>query len=121
MKTKTIQPHLYDPTPTELIANKPVEEIFENSSRLISLISDTTRLKIMWLLCHTEVCVAEIANTIEMTSPAVSHHLRILKDAGVIQSRKVGKEVRYKIADGNEANLIHAIIDNAFDIIHQNI
>ena len=80
------------------------------------LISDSTRLEILWLLCHTEECVMNIAAAVEMSSPAVSHHLRILKDAGLITSRKVGKEAYYTLAATEEADLVHKIVDAVFDI-----
>ena len=83
------------------------------------MISDSTRLKILWLLCHSEECVTNIAAAIEMTAPAVSHHLRLLKNAGLIVSRKDGKETYYTLAKTEEAVLVHDIIDRTFHIIHK--
>lgn len=81
-----------------------------------SLIGDSTRLKILWLLCHSEECVINIAAAIDMSSPAVSHHLKVLKQAGVITSKRVGKEAYYTLADTEEAEIIHNAIDKILDI-----
>ncbi len=91
-------------------------EIFINIADMLSLISDSTRLKILWLLCHCEDCVINIAAAMEMSSPAVSHHLRILKQGGIIASRKEGKTVYYRLADTKAAKTIHHIIDDSFNL-----
>ena len=57
-----------------------------------------------------------IAAAIEMSSPAVSHHLRVLKGAKLVSSRKVGKEVYYTIADNREAELLHGAVDRMLEI-----
>ena len=72
--------------------------------------------KIMWLLCHAEECVTDIAEAVNMSSPAVSHHLRTLKQSGLIVSRRVGKEVLYTLAKTKEAGLVHSMIDDLFEI-----
>ena len=71
------------------------EEMFGKVSQVFSLLSDSTRLKIFWLLCHSKECVINIAQIMNMTMPAVSHHLRVLKDSGLIESYRDGKEVFY--------------------------
>ena len=79
-------------------------------------VGDPTRLRIFLLLCHYEECVSNIAALINMSSPAVSHHLRFLKQANIISSRRIGKEVHYKIADNDLSKLVHKMIDAAFDM-----
>ena len=51
-----------------------------------------------------------------MSSPAVSHHLRVLKNAKLVASRKVGKEVYYTVADTREAALLHGAVDRMMEI-----
>ena len=70
-------------------------------------LGDPSRLRVFWLLCHAEECVLDIAAAVEMTSPAVSHHLRILKTAGLLVSRRVGKEKLYKAADSLVVDALH--------------
>ena len=94
----------------------PEQATFMRIAATFNLISDPTRVKILWLLCHTEECVANIAALVEMSSPAVSHHLRVLKQAGLLAHRKSGKEVYYTLADTDEARQIHHIVDIIFNL-----
>lgn len=89
----------------------PSTEEFQIVSEVFKQISDPTRIKIFWILCHCEECVINISALMEMTSPAVSHHLRQLKGAGLIKSRRAGKEVYYKAAESKEADLLHDMIE----------
>lgn len=79
-------------------------------------LGDASRLRIFWLLCHTEECVANIAALVEMSSPAVSHHLRLLKSSGLIISRRDGKEMLYRAADTRLVNALHLIIEQLAEI-----
>ncbi len=79
-------------------------------------LGDTTRIRLFWLLCHCEECVINISALLDMSSPAVSHHLRILRSSGLIQSRREGKEVYYRAADTKESRLLHKMIEQIIDI-----
>lgn len=79
-------------------------------------LSDPTRVRIFWLLSHREECVINIAALLEMSSPAVSHHLRALKASGLIVSRREGKEVYYRAADTAQARLLHQMIERVMEI-----
>ena len=109
-------PHYHGNHTMELLENQPQQETFDKVSATFQLISDPTRLKILWLLCHSEECVVNIAAAIEMSSPAVSHHLRVLKQAGLLVSRREGKETYYTLASESEAELVHDIVDRVFDM-----
>ena len=101
---------------TDLMASIPAEQQFFLAADVFSMLCDSTRLRILWLLCHTEECVSDIAAAVGMSSPAVSHHLRNLKQAGLIVSRREGKEVLYSLAQTKEATLVHRMIDDIFEI-----
>ena len=116
MTDKIIMPHDHNENTLRLLSEKPDAEVFAAVSSTFSLISDSTRLEILWLLCHTEECVMNIAAAVEMSSPAVSHHLRILKSAGLLKSKRVRKEMYYSLADTEEAALVHRIVDSIFEI-----
>ena len=79
-------------------------------------LGDTTRVRIFWLLCHCDECVVNIAAMLDMSSPAVSHHLRTLRDSGLIVSRREGKEVYYHAADSAQSRLLHEMIEQVMDI-----
>lgn len=115
-KTKIILPHVHNENTMKLLRTKPDDDVFSVVSGTFGLISDSTRLKILWLLCHTEECVMNIAAAVGMSSPAVSHHLRILKGSGLITSKKIGKEAYYTLAKTEEADLVHKIVDSVFDM-----
>ena len=100
----------------DLMASIPTEQQFFMAADVFSMLCDSTRLRIFWLLCHTEECVSDIAAAVDMSSPAVSHHLRNLKQSGLIVSRREGKEVLYTLAKTKEATLVHNMIDDIFEI-----
>ena len=91
-------------------------ERFETIADIFKQLSDTTRIRIFWLLCHTEQCVINISALMEMSSPAVSHHLRALRSCGLIVSRREGKEVYYRAADNCQAQLLHKTIEQVMAI-----
>ena len=100
----------------ELAKQIPNEEIAEEIADILSVLSDPTRLRILWLLCHTTECVTDIGIAIGMSAPAVSHHLKLLKSHKIITSKKDGKEMLYTISDNKHAQLIHSMIDEMLNI-----
>lgn len=89
----------------------PGEEEIAGVSEALKQLGDPSRLRIFWLLCHCEECVLNIAAIVNMTSPAVSHHLRLLKNSGLIVSRREGKEMYYRTADTELAQMLHHMIE----------
>lgn len=68
-----------------------------NSVDFAKALADETRQKIMALCCCAKVSVNEIVEKIEVSQPTVSHHLKILKDAGLVNSERQGKQVFYSL------------------------
>lgn len=91
-------------------------EDFQTVADIFKQLGDTTRIRIFWLLCHYEECVLNISVMLEMSSPAVSHHLRPLKNSGLIVSRREGKEVYYRAADTEQSRLLHQMIEQVMEI-----
>jgi len=91
-------------------------EHFQKVAEVFRHLGDPTRVRIFWLLCHREECVINISAMLEMSSPAVSHHLRPLKDSGLILCRREGKEVYYRAADTMESRLLHQMIEEMMEI-----
>lgn len=89
-----------------IIDNIPSRLAFEETSLLFQLLNDATRLQIFWILCHSEECVYNIARLINISSPLVSFHLRFLKQEKIIVSKRIGKEVHYKLADTKIASIL---------------
>ena len=103
--------HGHDKQLEKLIPILPDDNIAENAAEIFSLLSDGTRLKILWLLCHCEECVCDIAEAVGMSAPAVSHHLRLLRQSGLISWRREGKEVLYTLSESSKADFVHQTID----------
>lgn len=89
----------------------PRVEDFQTASVLFKQLSDANRLRIFWLLCHYEVCGTELAAMVDMTPPAVAHHLRLLRSDHLLVSRREGKEVYYRAADTIQAQALHHMIE----------
>ena len=85
-------------------------------SELFGQLSDPTRIRIFWMLCHCEECVINIAALLDMSSPAVSHHLRSLRETGLIVSRRQGREVFYHASDSEVSLLLHHMIEQTMSI-----
>ena len=89
---------------------------FAAVAEVFKQLSDPTRVRIFWLLSHEESCVLNLAAMLEMSSPAVSHHLRQLRESGLLISRRVGKEVYYRAAETEQAQLLHRMIERTMEI-----
>ena len=77
----------------------PDEEMLYDLSDLFKVFGDTTRIKILYALMGTELCVADIADLIGATQSAVSHQLRTLKQARLVKFQRYGKNVIYALSD----------------------
>ncbi len=82
-----------------LKATLPNDDFIINIAELFKVFGDSTRMKILSVLLEDELCVCDIANIINATQSAVSHQLRILKQAKLVKYRKVGKVVYYSLDD----------------------
>ena len=109
-------PHDHGPHSRHAIAHTPSAEEFFTVSELFRQLSDPTRIRIFWLLCHCKECVINLSAMMEMSSPAISHHLKQLRAAGLITSRREGKEVYYRAAHGLQARLLHNMIEEVVAI-----
>jgi len=80
-------------------AKMPPEEILYDLAELFKVFGDSTRIRILWALDEAEICVCDIAFLLNMTQSAISHQLRILKQANLVKNRKEGKIVFYSLND----------------------
>ena len=109
-------PHHHSENIDIVLAKLPSQEDCMQVAEIFKQISDGSRLRILWLLCHCEECVSNIAAAMEMSDPAVSHHLKLLRKSGLIVSRRDGKEVYYRLADTKQAQLVHHVCEEMFRI-----
>lgn len=89
---------------------------FAAVAEIFRQLGDPTRVRIFWFLCHNEECVINIAAMMDMSSPAVSHHLHTLNECGLITGRRDGKEVYYKAADTKESKLLHIVVEQVMEM-----
>jgi len=109
-------PHDHGQKMEEMLAHLPEIEDFQALAEVFRQLSDGTRLRLYWLLCHCEECVTNLSAMMQMSSPAVSHHLRQLRAAELITSRRDGKEVYYKAVDTPTARLLHNAMEGLMEI-----
>jgi len=84
----------------------PTDELLCDLSDLFKIFGDTTRCKILFALFESELCVCAIAELLGMTQSAISHQLRVLKQARLVRSRREGKTVFYSLDDDHVRTVI---------------
>ncbi len=84
----------------------PSDETLQDLGDLFKVFGDTTRIKIMYALYENEMCVCAIADLLNMTQSAISHQLKTLKDANLVEGRRDGKEIFYRLSDDHVKSII---------------
>ena len=84
----------------------PDEMELYDLAELFKVFGDSTRIRILYVLFEAEVCVCDLAKTLNMTQTAISHQLRILKQNKLVKSRREGKSVFYSLADSHVETII---------------
>lgn len=84
----------------------PDEETLYDLADLFRLFADSTRIKILYVLFESEMCVCDLAQLLGMTQSAISHQLRALKAAKLVKARRDGKTVFYSLADDHVAAIL---------------
>lgn len=85
----------------------PREEDMYDLADFFKVFADTTRIKILYVLLKQEMCVCDIAQTLEMTQSAISHQLRILKQMDLVKNRREGKTIYYSLADAHIVSILN--------------
>ncbi len=96
----------------ELEQCMPCEEEIYDVSELFRVLGDLTRAKILFALSQREMCVCDIAEVLGMTQSAISHQLRVLKQARLVRYRREGKAVSYSIADHHVKTILSMGIEH---------
>lgn len=91
----------------ERVRNKtPPEEQLTDLADLFKIFADTTRVKILYLLFESEMCVCDISRLLGMQQSAISHQLRTLKQSKLVKARRDGKTVFYSLADEHVGTIL---------------
>ena len=91
---------------SEVRAKLPEENKMQDLAELFKVFGDTTRIRILFVLFESEMCVCDMAETLNMTQSAISHQLRLLKSSGLIRARRQGKSVFYSLADDHVSTIM---------------
>ena len=89
-----------------VLKDMPDEESLYDLAELFKVFGDTTRIRILYVLFEAEMCVCDIAQILSMTQSAISHQLRVLKQARLVRNRRVGKQIYYSLADDHVRTII---------------
>ena len=89
----------------------PDDEILYDLADLFKIFADSTRIKILYALLESELCVCDIAQLLGMNQSAISHQLRVLKQSKLVKYRREGKAILYSLADGH----VRAILDQGME------
>ena len=98
-----------------VLTEMPDEERLYDLAELFKVFGDTTRIRILYVLFESEMCVCDIAAVLSMTQSAISHQLKVLKQARLVRSRREGKQIYYFLADDH----VRTIIGQGMDHINE--
>ena len=99
-------PHNHEAILQKVRQDLPTDELLCDLSDLFKIFGDTTRIKILYALLESEMCVCAIADLLGMTQSAISHQLRILKDADLVGKRREGKTIFYFLSDDHVRTIV---------------
>lgn len=86
--------------------SQPDDEYLYDLAELFKVFGDSTRIKILYALFESDLCVGDIAKILNLSQPSASHQLKILKDAKLVKFRKEGKIVFYALDDDHVRNIL---------------
>lgn len=90
----------------------PAEDDLDDLADFFKIFGDTTRIKILYVLLCSEMCVCDLAQILNMTQSAISHQLRVLKQMDLVKSRREGKTIFYSLADGHITTILSQGLDH---------
>ena len=90
----------------------PDEESLYELAELFKVFGDTTRIRILYALFESEMCVCDIAALLGMSQSAISHQLKVLKQSGLVKNRREGKTIFYTLADDHVRTIIGQGMDH---------
>ena len=98
--------HAHEEIVKKVMRAMPGEEELYDLAELFKIFGDSTRIRILYVLFESEMCVCDIAQLLNMTQSAISHQLRALKQSKLVKYRREGKTVFYSLADGHVRTIL---------------
>lgn len=91
--------HVHEDTVSQVKSQLPDEDLLYDLADFFKIFADSTRIRILYVLLQSEMCVCDLAQTLGMTQSAISHQLRTLKQMDLVRNRRDGKTIFYSLAD----------------------
>ncbi len=104
--------HINEEIKEKVNETMPPEEELQDLAEFYKVFGDATRLKILYVLMCSEMCVYDIANLVGMSQSAISHQLRILKQMALVKNRREGKTIYYSLADAHIVTILNQGLDH---------
>ena len=98
--------HAHKETVDKVNSDMPDEELLYDLAELYKVFGDSTRIRILYVLFEAEMCVCDIAQVLSMTTSAISHQLKVLKQAHLVKYRREGKTVFYSLSDEHVRSIL---------------
>lgn len=98
--------HSHEEAIAKVEESMPPEELLYDLAELYKVFGDSTRIKILYVLLESELCVYDISQLLTMSMSAISHQLRVLKQAKLVKFRKEGRTVIYSLADDHVKTIL---------------
>ena len=91
---------------SKVLENQPDDEYLYDLADLFKTFGDSTRIKILYALFEGELCVGDLATILKLSQPAISHQLKVLKDAKLVKFRREGKVIFYSLDDDHVRSIL---------------
>ncbi len=99
-----------EPRVKAVAAQMPADETVRAVADIFKVLSDPTRVKIVFALSRAELCVCDLAALLGLSVSAVSHQLRLLRNLGLVKYRKAGRLAYYSLNDDHTEQLLHDVL-----------
>lgn len=107
--------HVHNDVCEQVTVDMPNEDTLFDAAELFKIFGDSTRIRILSALTQAEMCVCDICTVLNMTKSAVSHQLRILRQAKLVKNRRQGKEIFYSLDDNHVLSIINLAIEHVVE------
>lgn len=104
--------HVHEDVVEKVNERMPEEDKLYDLADFFKVFADSTRIKILYVLMCSEMCVCDLAQILNMTQSAISHQLRTLKQMDLVRNRRDGKTVFYTLADGHIKTILSQGLDH---------
>ena len=103
---------IHDEVVRQVTEDMPPDEMLYDLAELFKVFGDSTRIRILYVLFESEMCVCDIAQVLNMSQSAISHQLRVLKQNQLVKFRREGKTIYYSLADSHVTTIINQGMDH---------